>query len=88
MAKGEAIRVVKARLEEAGITRPKPTYRLLGTPLAGSETQRATPDLQAPAQVEVQPVGTDDGTALEEIIEAERVALPDDDLLRQEAPQE
>jgi small conductance mechanosensitive channel len=30
MAKGEAVRVVKARLEEAGIGLPEPTYRLLG----------------------------------------------------------
>jgi hypothetical protein len=30
MAKGEAVRVVKARLEEAGIGLPEPTYRLIG----------------------------------------------------------
>jgi small conductance mechanosensitive channel len=30
MAKGEAVRVVKARLEEAGIGLPEPTYRLSG----------------------------------------------------------
>lgn len=88
MAKGEAIRVVKARLEEAGIALPEPTYRLLGSPL--SDAPDATPRVATPptVQVEVQNVGTDDGAALEEIIDTEREALPDDDLLRREAPQE
>lgn len=88
MAKGEAIRVVKARLEAAGIALPEPTYRLLGAELPA--TTDATPALAKPAaaQVEVQNVGTEEGVALEQIIEAEREALPDDDLLRREAPQE
>jgi small conductance mechanosensitive channel len=34
MAKGEAVRVVKARLEEAGIGLPEPTYRLSGAAVA------------------------------------------------------
>ncbi|GAB5448017.1 mechanosensitive ion channel domain-containing protein [Gymnodinialimonas sp.] len=88
MAKGEAIRVVKARLEEAGITLPEPTYRLLGTELPGA-LQTAPAAATAPAaQVEVQDVGTDEAAALQEIIDTEREALPDDDLLRREAPQE
>lgn len=88
MAKGEAIRVVKARLEEAGIALPEPTYRLIGandTPMLPTEPARAA---STPTQVEVQDVGTDEVAALEGIIEAEREALPDDDLLRREAPQE
>jgi small conductance mechanosensitive channel len=36
----------------------------------------------------VQEVGADEKVALETLIEAEREALPDDDLLRREAPQE
>lgn len=90
MAKGEAIRVVKARLEEAGITLPEPTYRLIGAPFEVSsagptpETSAAPPS----APVEVQDVGAGEKQALEEIIEAEREALPEDDLLRREAPQE
>lgn len=88
MAKGEAIRVVKARLEEAGIALPEPTYRLLGAgfPTAGiASAPHAAP---TPAHVEVQDIGTDEATELHEIIEAEREALPGDDLLRREAPQE
>jgi len=87
MAKGEAIRVVKARLEEAGITLPEPTYRLLGaTAVSGEAPVAASPRSQKP--VEVQAVGAEEAKALETIIEEERNALPDDDLLRREAPQE
>jgi len=88
MAKGEAIRVVKARLEQAGITLPEPTYRLIGAAApSGDATATKTPKL-APQAIVVQNVGADEAEALEEIIEAEREALPDDDLLRREAPQE
>ncbi|MEJ6392591.1 mechanosensitive ion channel family protein [Gymnodinialimonas sp. 2305UL16-5] len=85
MAKGEAVRIVKARLEEAGIGLPEPTYRLIGLP--GASDTNLTPAPPS-APVEVQNVGTDDVVALEKIIEAERDALPEDDLLRREAPQE
>ncbi len=88
MAKGEAIRVVKARLEEAGISLPEPTYRLLGAAPAQPQPANDGRTIAPPVQVEAQPVGTDEAAALDEIIEAEREALPDDDLLRKEAPQE
>jgi small-conductance mechanosensitive channel len=91
MAKGEAIRMVKARLEEAGIALPEPTYRILGLPAAtdgGGRVAPAAPPLAHSAPLEVQEIGAADKQALEEIIEAEREALPDDDLLRREAPQE
>lgn len=88
MAKGEAIRVVKARLEEAGITLPEPTYRLVGADMPATATGAPTRPTPKPAQVEVQEVGTHEAAALEGIIEAEREALPDDDLLRRGAPQE
>lgn len=88
MAKGEAIRVVKARLEEAGISLPEPTYRLLGAAPAQPQAANDGRTIAPPVQVEAQPVGTDEAAALDEIIEAEREALPDDDLLRKEAPQE
>ncbi|ABD56576.1 mechanosensitive ion channel family protein [Jannaschia sp. CCS1] len=88
MAKGEAIRVVKARLEEAGITLPEPTYRLLGADIGDASKTAPTAAAPRPAQVEVQHVGADEDAALQDIIQAERDALPDDDLLRQEAPQE
>ncbi|MBY6202742.1 mechanosensitive ion channel [Maritalea mobilis] len=93
MAKGEAIRVVKARLEEAGITLPEPTYRLTGTGTVETIiTDRPSRKPEAPAPtaepVEAQQVGAGETQALQEIIEAEREALPDDDLLQREAPQE
>ena len=85
MAKGEAVRIVKARLEEAGISLPEPTYRLLGL---GDGEVTGSMHHDPTNKIEVQDVGTDDTQALETIIEAEREALPDDDLLRREAPQE
>ena len=91
MAKGEAIRVVKARLEAAGIALPEPTYRLVGAGLAAAAPTpgptAATPDIAAPA-VAPQDVGAGATEALREIITAERAAQPDDDLLKREAPQE
>ncbi len=88
MAKGEAIRVVKARLEGAGIALPEPTYRLAGVEVPGTTPSAPKRPALPPAEVEAQDVGTDESAALEEIIEAERHALPDNDLLRREAPQE
>ena len=94
MAKGEAVRVVKARLEEAGIGLPEPTYRLLGAagPLpAPPEAKDTTPGpatAPSPTRVEAQDIGAEEKKALETLIEVEREALPDDDLLRREAPQE
>jgi small-conductance mechanosensitive channel len=90
MAKGEAIRVVKARLEEAGITLPEPTFRLIGAggPAIGSTDLPTPQPAPQPQTVEVQDVGAQEAEALESIIEAEREALPDNDLLRREAPQE
>ncbi|MCU4652932.1 mechanosensitive ion channel [Roseibacterium sp. SDUM158016] len=94
MAKGEAIRVVKARLEEAGIGLPEPTYRILGAlpaptgAAAAAPKPAAAPPTPPPAPVEVQEVGVTETADLETLIEAEREALSDDDLLRREAPQE
>lgn len=92
MAKGEAIRVVMARLDEAGITLPEPTYRIVGGPFpapAAAAPDKAVPPPAPPSgPVVVQDVGAGEKAALETIIEAEREALPDNDLLRREAPQE
>lgn len=95
MAKGEAIRVLKARLEEAGITLPEPTYRLLtDTPpetRAPASERTDTTDMTArpeAAPVTAQDVGAEETEALTEIIDAERAALQDDDLLRRNAPPE
>ena len=93
MAKGEAVRVVKARLEEAGIGLPEPTYRLIGaggalSTASGPKTAPVPPAAQPPERVEAQEIGADEKEALESLIEVEREALPEDDLLRREAPQE
>ena len=90
MAKGEAIRIVKSRLDEAGIAMPDPTYRLIGTEQVGITAQAppAAPSAQPPRHADIRPVGTDHTEALTGIIEAEREALPDNDLLHREAPQE
>jgi small-conductance mechanosensitive channel len=92
MAKGEAIRVVKARLEEAGIGLPEPTYRLVGpeTPTTAQAAAPARPTAPTPPEtrVEAQDIGAEEQAALETMIEVEREALPGDDLLRREAPQE
>jgi small conductance mechanosensitive channel len=89
MAKGEAVRVVKARLEEAGIGLPEPTYRLVGDFGADKVARASRPAPAAPpARVEAQEVGAQEKDAIETLIEVEREALPDDDLLRREAPRE
>ncbi len=92
MAKGEAIRVVMARLDEAGITLPEPTYRIVGgpfpAPAAAAPDNVVPPPTPPSGPVVVQDVGAGEKAALETIIEAEREALPDNDLLRREAPQE
>lgn len=91
MAKGEAIRIAKARLEEAGIALPEPTYRLItDATIRHAEPARAAeaPPAPAPAPVEVQDVQATDSQALVDIVEAERETQEHEDLLRREAPQE
>lgn len=88
MARGEAIRLAKARLEEAGITLPEPTYRLITEPAtragAALAKRAATPD----APVMARPVNATEAQDLERIVDAERAETTDDDLLAREAPQE
>ncbi|MEM9320672.1 MAG: mechanosensitive ion channel domain-containing protein [Pseudomonadota bacterium] len=84
MAKGEAIRIAKARLEAAGITLPEPTFRLLTD---GTQTQSRGP-APTTAPTPVQDLRTPETAELEAMVDAERSALADDDLLAREAPQE
>ena len=92
MAKGEAIRVVKARLEEAGIGLPEPTFRLIGAVTGAEAMTQPVPKPAAPAApatpVDAQHVAATETQALEDIIEAERDATENEDLLRRAAPQE
>lgn len=82
MAKGEAIRIAKARLEAAGIALPEPSFRLIseGVP-PPRPTAPATP-------VVVQDFDASEAQELEAMVEAEREELGEDDLLAREAPQE
>lgn len=92
MARGEAIRLAKARLEEAGIALPEPTYRLITDSTirpAPARTEETTKDTAGPAApavaMEVRPEDTQE---LQRIVDAERAETAHDDLLTREAPQE
>lgn len=88
MARGEAIRLAKARLEEAGITLPEPTYRLItdATVRAGKPPEPEAAEPPAPAIA--MPVHAEDMQELQRIVDAERAETSQDDLLAREAPQE
>lgn len=88
MAKGEAIRIAKARLEEAGITLPEPTYRLISDTTIRQAPEEVAARTPVAAPAEVQEVHAEEAEALERIVEAEREAQGEDDLLAKEAPQE
>lgn len=92
MARGEAIRLAKARLEEAGITLPEPTYRLITEPeshpaSAGAQDKTGRPTAPVAPVIAMQ-VHADDTQELQRIVDAEREETAADDLLTREAPQE
>ncbi len=91
-ARGEAIRLAKARLEEAGITLPEPTYRLITDAVVHPGTARPDTPLKpqtAPsAPVVAMDVDAEDMQELQRIVDAERAETADEDLLTREAPQE
>jgi small conductance mechanosensitive channel len=88
MARGEAIRLAKARLEESDITLPEPTFRLITQ--ATQSASITAPSLTKPkaAPVLARPVHADEAQQLERIVDAERAETAADDLLAREAPQE
>lgn len=92
MARGEAIRLAKARLEEAGIALPEPTYRLItdATIHAGRAASETPPESmrQPPAPALAMEVHAEDMQELRRIVDAERAETAEDDLLTREAPQE
>ncbi|MBF9030552.1 mechanosensitive ion channel [Rhodobacterales bacterium HKCCE3408] len=83
MAKGEAIRIAMARLEEAGIGLPGPALRLIR-----DDADRPAPPPRPAMPAEIQPVDASKAEALERLVDSEREALAKDDLLTREAPQE
>lgn len=92
MARGEAIRLAKARLEEAGITLPEPTYRLITDstirPAPARSAQEPGDAQDEVAPVVAMPVHAEDMQELQRIVDAERAETAHDDLLTREAPQE
>lgn len=93
-AKGEALRLVKARIEGAGIEVPDTTYRvqLLGAstavpapehPARGAVEQHAVPE-----QAEAEDVTDTSDAALERLVDAERRDPDAPDLLTETAPKE
>ena len=88
MARGEAIRLAKARLEEAGITLPEPTYRLITDSTIRPAPARQPEPSEPPAPVLAMPVHAADMRELQRIVDAERAETADEDLLTREAPQE
>ncbi len=88
MARGEAIRLAKARLEEAGITLPEPTYRLITQPTEMPGAAAAASPKTVTAPVLARPVHAEEAQELERIVDAERAETARDDLLAREAPQE
>ncbi|WP_069299672.1 mechanosensitive ion channel family protein [Neptunicoccus sediminis] len=94
LARGEAIEVIKTALEEAGVEMPEPTYRLVSQSAGRSEpaSAAATSDTpkplagKTPEQVDLKDVSADE--TLEDIVNEERDARQDNDLLTRQAPEE
>lgn len=94
-AKGEALRLVKARIEGAGIEVPDTTYRvqLLGGGAPSVEPARTAPRKPAPAaqrapEVEATDVTDMSEAGLDKMVDAERNDPDAPDLLTEAAPKE
>lgn len=83
-AKGEAIRIAKARLEAEGISLPEPSFRLI----TASDSSAQGAEWPTTDDIQVQDVDARASEALERIVDAEREDQADGDLLAREAPQE
>lgn len=90
MARSEAIRLSLDAFSHAGISMPEPTYRLITNPIDGSTTKQNPETQKTKPKKKSAPVLTaeemDDGAdqALEDIVNAERKELRDEDLLNRE----
>jgi small-conductance mechanosensitive channel len=94
-AKGEALRLTKARIESAGIEVPDTTYRvqLLGATAPATEPARPVPPkpapgAPAPTQVEAADVTDMSEAGLDKLVDAERNDPDAPDLLTDAAPKE
>lgn len=93
-ARGEAIRLVKSALENAGVQMPEPTYRLIMQSLpeaiiANNATKPVPEALERDdSDQEVQDVQATMEQELEQIVDDEREASADNDLLKNDAMEE
>lgn len=86
LAKGEAIQVIKTALETAGVEMPEPSYRLLTDSAAPAQKHKQTPSQKKIETVALEDVRAD--AALDDIVNEERDAQQDSDLLTRKAPEE
>lgn len=90
LARGEALRSVKLAIEASGLALPEKSYRLN---LSGSPAEMDLEPTPVPPQRQLQPtasihVADNIESELDKIIEAERTAEMNEDLLRTDAPNE
>lgn len=87
LARGQAIRLIMRALEEAGFELPEPGYRVTLNEAKSIPVAEPAParNKQLPPLEEAD-ISADDGIA--EIVEEERAQLGDQDLLKEDAPQE
>lgn len=90
LARGEAIRMTMIAFEEAGISMPEPTFRIIGpSALETPPRPGRIPSPKAPASATPpENVTATASDALDRIVDQERAALKDEDLLNHEAPRE
>lgn len=87
LAKGEALRQVKMAIESMGVTLPETTYRIVmgnDEPISGSKAAKAPLNPRASDQT-VETVESEENSALERIVDAERGLKDNEDLLRSDA---
>lgn len=86
LAKGEAIQVIKTALETAGVQMPEPGYRLVTDSATPAQKPKQTAPQQKIETVALEDVRAD--VALDDIVNEERDARQDNDLLTHKAPEE
>lgn len=90
LARGEALRQTKRAIEASGVALPNTTYSIdFGGQMIPDVAQRAAPARPEPADTdEIAPVDAQNEDALDRLIDAERDAEENEDLLREDAAKE
>lgn len=87
LARGQAIRLIMRALEDAGFELPEPGYRVRLTSDTAEPPATPAPAEKKPlAPVEAADIAADDGITA--IVDEERAQMADQDLLKEDAPQE